>query len=123
MTRPLSIDNKLLLHRASTRPTLTYGSAVWHNTAQTNLERLRLVDRCALRRIAAPPVEARITNAEILVALDVESLDDFIERTNENFRKKIRHHYNPLIRAIGDDENKKPYGRRNFRLRKNPRQN
>ena len=91
------------------RSIITYGSPIWHTTAETNLEVLRRLDRYVLRKIAAPPRELLITNEEIHVGLDIETLQELMTRLNERFWTKRRLNDNSLIRNIGRDVKKKPY--------------
>ena len=111
----LPLDSKLLIHRAIVRSIITYGCPIWHTTAVTNLEVLRRLDRYVLRKIAAPPRELHITNEEIHVGLDIETLQEYINRLSVRFWTKRRLNDNSLIRNIGIDAKKKPYKNKNIK--------
>ncbi|GBO38935.1 RNA-directed DNA polymerase from mobile element jockey [Araneus ventricosus] len=106
----LNLNNKVLNYLAYLRPILTYASPNWACTARSNLRSIQVLENKTLRMIANARWYHR--NIDIRNALNVPSLQQFIQKLVKIFYGKLPDMNNPEITKIpvynhNDKQNRK----------------
>ncbi|GBM85900.1 RNA-directed DNA polymerase from mobile element jockey, partial [Araneus ventricosus] len=106
----LNLNNKVLIYLAYLRPILTYASPIWACTARSNLRSIQVLENKTLRMIANARWYHR--NIDIRNALNVLSLQQFIQKLAKIFYGKLPDINNPEITKIpvydhNDKQNRK----------------
>ncbi|GBN61037.1 RNA-directed DNA polymerase from mobile element jockey [Araneus ventricosus] len=106
----LNLNNKVLIYLAYLRPILTYASPIWACTARSNLRSIQVLENKTLRMIANARWYHR--NIDIRNALNVPSLQQFIQKLAKIFYGKLPDINNPEITKIpvydhNDKQNRK----------------
>ncbi|GBN39858.1 RNA-directed DNA polymerase from mobile element jockey [Araneus ventricosus] len=94
----LNLNNKVLIYSVYLRPILTIASPIWACTARSNLRRFQVLENKTLRMIANARWYHR--NIDIQNALNVPSLQQFIQKLAKNFYGKLPDINNPEIAKI-----------------------
>ncbi|GBN21386.1 Retrovirus-related Pol polyprotein from transposon TNT 1-94 [Araneus ventricosus] len=94
----LNLNNKVLIYLAYLRPILTYASPIWACTARSNLRSIQVLENKTLRIIANARWYHR--NIDIRNALNVPSLQQFIQKLAKIFYGKLPDINNPEITKI-----------------------
>lgn len=83
-SRHLSADIKLICYKALVRPLLTYGAPIWFNVCPSYMERLRVLERKALRsctgryRTGETNYLHMVSNRMLYNFSDIDRIDSFI---------------------------------------------
>ncbi|GBN91349.1 RNA-directed DNA polymerase from mobile element jockey [Araneus ventricosus] len=106
----LNFSNKVLIYLAYLRPILAYASPIWACTAKSNLRSIQVLENKTPRMIANARWYHR--NIDIRNALNVPSLQQFIQKLAKNFYGKLPDINNPELANIpvydhNDQQNRK----------------
>ncbi|GBO39415.1 RNA-directed DNA polymerase from mobile element jockey [Araneus ventricosus] len=91
----LSLENKLILFKQVLRPILTYAAPIWGLAAPSNRKKVQILQNKLLRIIVNAPWFIR--NSVIHSDLQIESIDDHIQKLSRKFFSGIVDHPNNLI--------------------------
>ena len=112
---------KILIYKTILRPLLTYGSEAWVLTSKTR-SKLQAAEMRALRLIYGVTRLDRRRNVDIQQELDVESILDFVERTQLRWyghMMRMEDERNPKKYYEWQPEGRRPRGRPRMRWRQN----
>ncbi|GBN07479.1 RNA-directed DNA polymerase from mobile element jockey [Araneus ventricosus] len=94
----LNLNNKVLIYLAYLRSFLTYANSIWTCTARSNLRSIQVLENKPLRIIANARWYHR--SIDIRNALNIPSLQQFIQKLAKNFYGKLRDINNPELAKI-----------------------
>lgn len=94
----LNNTDKMKIYSAIIRPTMTYAASSWKNSAENNIRRLQRVQNISIRQALNAPWYH--TNEQLHRDIEYPTIQEHIQKTNENLQEKMRTHQNPLIRNI-----------------------
>ncbi|KAJ8878778.1 hypothetical protein PR048_019364 [Dryococelus australis] len=95
--------NKLLLFKATLRPTMLYGAETWGSAAPTNIQKLHTTQNKIIRPILTAP--RGTTTEELHHRANMATIQDRIKHMKKNFCQSIANHKNPAIRALNKYKN------------------
>ncbi|GBL87800.1 RNA-directed DNA polymerase from mobile element jockey [Araneus ventricosus] len=91
----LSLENKIILFKQVLRPILTYAAPIWGLAAPSNRKKLQILQNKLLRIIVNAPWFIR--NSVIHSDLQIELIEDHIQKLSRKFFTGIIDHPNNLI--------------------------
>jgi hypothetical protein len=90
-------------YKSLTRPILPYGAPTWGCAATSNVMKLHVIQNNIIRSVYDGNKYA--SNTSSLIALDVRTLNEEINRSSAKLYQSIRQHDNPIITALGNYDN------------------
>lgn len=94
----LSLDYKVLLYNSVLKPIWTYGSQLWGNASNSNIDIIQRAQSKILRTITGAPWYVR--NENIQRDLNIPSVRDEIAKIMEKYNSKLSTHPNHLARGL-----------------------
>jgi hypothetical protein len=94
----LSIDNKLLIYKATLKPVWMYGIQLWGSASNSNISMLQRMQNIILRNIAS--VAWYVTNSEIHKHLEMNTVKEEILSTTSKYKSRLRNHPNELATQL-----------------------
>lgn len=95
---PLSLDHKVLLYNSILKPIWTYGSQLWGNASNSNIDIIQRAQSKILRTITGAPWYVRSEN--IQRDLNIPSVTNAITELKEKYHSKLHTHPNHLARGL-----------------------
>ena len=99
----MSLENKILIHKAILKPVWTYGVQLWGVAAQSNIDIIQRFQSKVPRIITNAP--KYISNIRIHSDLAVPTVQDEISRLSSNYRQRLQNHSNPLAISLTNTGN------------------
>nr|KAH0807576.1 hypothetical protein GEV33_015215 [Tenebrio molitor] len=100
----LSTKNKITIYRTIVRPAMMYGVAIWGNVANTQLQKLQVVQNKFLRAFFNAPWLVR--NAQLHWEANLPTIREYRQDVAGKFFENAANHPNPLVReSVNYDEN------------------
>ncbi|KAK9878385.1 hypothetical protein WA026_021692 [Henosepilachna vigintioctopunctata] len=87
-----STYNKLLLYKQIFKPVWTYGIQLWGCAKKTNIDIIQRFQNKVLRNVVNAPLYFR--NSDLHRDLDIETVDQAIERFARSHEQRLLHHVN-----------------------------
>jgi Reverse transcriptase (RNA-dependent DNA polymerase) len=92
------LDTKLLLYKAVIRPTFAYAAQIWSACAPGHIGKLQVLQNKCLRISAFVPRGVRVS--DLHKELNMETVNEFIQKLTMATYKKMAESANPLIRKL-----------------------
>uniref|UniRef100_A0ABD2W1S9 Reverse transcriptase domain-containing protein n=1 Tax=Trichogramma kaykai TaxID=54128 RepID=A0ABD2W1S9_9HYME len=94
----LNLDNKLLLYKSIIKQVWTYGIQLWGAASKTNIEIIERLQSKVLRGLVDAPWY--VTNDAIRKDLEIQTVQEEIQRFNNNYKKRLKNHPNLLAAKL-----------------------
>lgn len=95
----LGISEKIRLYKIYIRPILTYGCAVWSNSAKTHLNKIQIQQNKCLRMALNKKYSSKIT--DLHSSANIEYISEFIDKLSNKFYSNSLKSENNLIKRLG----------------------
>jgi hypothetical protein len=100
----MSTKNKVTIYRQIVRPAMMYGSAMWGNVSNTQLEKLQVVQNKFLRAAFSAPWFVR--NSQLHREANLPTIRVFLHNVARKFFESAAEHPNPFVPdAVNYDAN------------------